>query len=348
MDWDVEAGTGWAKRINTSSASTLVDLAANVFMDANEVRGADFDGFTQALNGHFYPARVEPLDSSSTLVSPTLSAVHLKHLTIAYVRFGAAARVDPGDIHAYHVNVPLRGMVLSSCGDQRISASPSQAAVFSPHAHTQLPAWDADATQLCIKLDRATVDSELGAVLGRSLADPIDFQLGFDLTGAGGRRWLSLLSALLLHCDADDAAAGESQPLIEMLERSLVSGLVLNQPHSYSDLLHAPADTRSPRAVRDVIDLIEESPEGLFTVGDLARHANLSARALQSAFQRDLGTTPMRYLRQVRLERVREDLLLGRGRVSEVAHHWGFTNLGRFAASYQDRFGELPSETTAR
>ena len=56
----------------------------------------------------------------------------------------------------------------------------------------------------------------------------------------------------------------------------------------------------------------------------------------------------MAYLRQVRLERAREDLLLGRGPVSEIAYHWGFTNLGRFATQYRTRFSELPSETVAR
>jgi transcriptional regulator GlxA family with amidase domain len=55
----------------------------------------------------------------------------------------------------------------------------------------------------------------------------------------------------------------------------------------------------------------------------------------------------MKYLRNVRLDRVRHELLErapGIG-VTEVAHRWGFMQLGRFANAYQQRFGELPSET---
>jgi transcriptional regulator GlxA family with amidase domain len=53
----------------------------------------------------------------------------------------------------------------------------------------------------------------------------------------------------------------------------------------------------------------------------------------------------MRYLRQVRLNRAREDLTQAHGTVADTAYYWGFTNPGRFARAYRDRFGELPAET---
>jgi len=65
----------------------------------------------------------------------------------------------------------------------------------------------------------------------------------------------------------------------------------------------------------------------------------------------DLSTSshlPTQYVRQVRLDRARDDLQLGRGLVSDVGYHWGFTNLGRFATLYNERFGELPSVTRSR
>lgn len=55
--------------------------------------------------------------------------------------------------------------------------------------------------------------------------------------------------------------------------------------------------------------------------------------------------SPMQYLRGVRLDRAREDLQAGVGTVSDIAYQWGFTNLGRFARAYRERFGELPSDT---
>jgi transcriptional regulator GlxA family with amidase domain len=73
--------------------------------------------------------------------------------------------------------------------------------------------------------------------------------------------------------------------------------------------------------------------------------AGVSARRLQEAFREHLGTTPMEYLRSVRLDRVHAELRCGAGGVTETAHRWGFTHLGRFAAAYRERFGVLPSET---
>ena len=53
----------------------------------------------------------------------------------------------------------------------------------------------------------------------------------------------------------------------------------------------------------------------------------------------------MRYLRQVRLDRAHDDLAQADGSVADIADHWGFTNLSRFARAYRDRFGEFPAAT---
>ncbi|WP_426241323.1 AraC family transcriptional regulator [Nocardioides sp. LHG3406-4] len=344
MDWDQDVASPAVPAL--PSDGSLSGVVREIFTATNEVAGADFDQFRDVLNSHFYPASVEPLDQHPALVGPALSALHLRHMTIAHVRFGAAARVDPGDLTGYHVNVPLRGIVLSGWGDQRISASPREAAVFSPGAHTMLARWEPDATQLCIKLNRNAVETELAGLLGHSVTRPIEFDLGFPLDRGAGLRWTSLLTTLLQHAHA--ARAGHKGSVVELLERSLLTDLVMAQRHSYSEELNAEAQTISNREVAQVVELVQRAPESPYTVSDLARAAGVSARSLQASFHKHMGVSPMAYLRQVRLERAHEDLQLGRGRVSEVAYHWGFTNLGRFATLYQERFGELPSATIAR
>ena len=58
----------------------------------------------------------------------------------------------------------------------------------------------------------------------------------------------------------------------------------------------------------------------------------------------------MRYLRDIRLERVRQDLLdPGQPHsVTEIATRWGFFQLGRLAAEYRRRYSETPRETLVR
>jgi transcriptional regulator GlxA family with amidase domain len=56
----------------------------------------------------------------------------------------------------------------------------------------------------------------------------------------------------------------------------------------------------------------------------------------------------MAYLRQIRLTRAHEELRQarpGRTTVALVAHRWGFSHLGRFAAAYRERYGVAPSGT---
>ncbi len=72
---------------------------------------------------------------------------------------------------------------------------------------------------------------------------------------------------------------------------------------------------------------------------------------MQSAFRTNLEVAPLVYLRGVRLDRAREELLDAGGStamVSEIAQRWGFAHLGRFAGYYAERFGEHPSTTLRR
>jgi transcriptional regulator GlxA family with amidase domain len=94
-----------------------------------------------------------------------------------------------------------------------------------------------------------------------------------------------------------------------------------------------------------VLEEIEQTPDRGYTVADLARLSGMSARSLQYAFQERYQLTPMQYLRQVRLDRVHDDLVEGTGTVADIASYWGFTNPSRFARAYRDRFRELPAAT---
>ncbi len=320
-------------------------LPCGVFLDApNEVAAPDFGLFRDTLNRHFYPARVDALDRHPVMRDPWLSAVHLTLTTLGYVRFGTTASVDPGDLPAYHVNVVLSGTVDSQCGDQQATASPRVAAVFSPGRHTSLPRWDADAAQLSIKFERTQVEHELAGLLGRPVVKPIDFRLALPVDHGAGRRWMSILSALLQSADAPRGTAELRH--LESLERALISGLLISQAHSYTGQLTSDPPQRTPRtAVDRVVEEIQRAPDRGYTVADLARLAGTSARSLHYAFHEQHGTTPMRYLRQVRLDRAREDLAQAHGTVADIAYYWGFTNLSRFARAYRDRFGEFPAAT---
>ncbi|TAM06207.1 MAG: AraC family transcriptional regulator, partial [Pusillimonas sp.] len=177
---------------------------------------------------------------------------------------------------------------------------------------------------------------------------PLEFELGMDLRHGNGLAWRNLV--LFLANSQFTKNAAQHALLAAQVEQLLVSSLLLGQPHNYRDALLHTARTPAPRHVKQAQAYIAEHCAEPIGVHDIARHAAISARSLYSGFQQYCGTTPMAYLRLVRLQRVRQDLLQAQSSgtqtsVTQVALAWGFSHLGHFTAAYRRQFKELPSQT---
>lgn len=103
------------------------------------------------------------------------------------------------------------------------------------------------------------------------------------------------------------------------------------------------AEARVAR-VEDWIDAHLGEP---IRVDTLAQVASASVRALENAFRRYRGCTPMEAVTHRRLIHARQALQFGvpGTTVTSAAIDAGFFHLGRFAARYRDAFGEPPSST---
>jgi len=86
------------------------------------------------------------------------------------------------------------------------------------------------------------------------------------------------------------------------------------------------------------------------TMAAVTAELGTSLRALQLAFQRHHGVSPRAYLEACRLDTVRDRLAKAAPgtTVAATARACGVVHLGRFAARYNRKFGELPSETLYR
>jgi AraC family ethanolamine operon transcriptional activator len=111
----------------------------------------------------------------------------------------------------------------------------------------------------------------------------------------------------------------------------------------------------TPRAarhqlVRRAIELCEAASQPI-GVSDLAAACNVSKRVLELGFRETLQTTPSRFIRLSRMNRVRKDLRTSdraSDSVTNIAIRRGVTELGRFAVEYKSLFGESPSATLRR
>ncbi|MFC4495215.1 AraC family transcriptional regulator [Streptomyces ovatisporus] len=105
----------------------------------------------------------------------------------------------------------------------------------------------------------------------------------------------------------------------------------------------------SSAAVRQAVDFIDAHADQPITPDDIAAAAATTLEALEAAFTRHHGTSPLGYLRRVRLERAHRDLQstdpTTGATVPHIATRWGFPQSGAFAARYHDVYGRPPGHT---
>ena len=101
--------------------------------------------------------------------------------------------------------------------------------------------------------------------------------------------------------------------------------------------------------VRRAVAYIEGSAGDDIDLVAIAAAAYVSPRALQYAFRRHLDTTPMAYLRRVRLDAAHRELEAADPSdgipVTTVATRWGFPYPSRFATTYRRAYGQHPRTT---
>jgi AraC-like DNA-binding protein len=90
---------------------------------------------------------------------------------------------------------------------------------------------------------------------------------------------------------------------------------------------------------------IEEHLFERFRIDDVVRHCHASESTVLRAFRRELGVSPLTYVRRRRLEESMQLLESGRYAVTEVALRVGYENASAFAAAFRQQFGVAPSRT---
>lgn len=204
--------------------------------------------------------------------------------------------------------------------------------------------------QLILRVDASSLERFLWRQSSRNPGRPLEFTPGVDLTGKAGLRVLALLEylATVIHEHSD----GEYPEIVRQGISSLLLGtLVSSLDHNYRETLREDVETPKPHHVKRALRFMEESVRNSITPEDVAHAINVSPRTLYGSFKHYLNTTPMRHLKNLRLDRAREHLLKAdpeADSVTAVAIEYRFQHFGHFSAAYKERHGELPSDTLGR
>jgi AraC-like DNA-binding protein len=308
----------------------------------------DIDEATELLRPAFFPVGITPSGTDSLRIR--VKAEQLPRLSIGYLNMGGEAVMRGADVPGYQIAVAMSGHTVAKWPDHQPNTltAPGSATVFRPGCAFELM-WSPDGAQLGIMISPTEMSRELEKLLGRTAQQPVEFDRRLDLATEGSRSWLSLVGVLAREAGRGDGLL-RHQLAAANLSNLLIHGLLLTQPHNYTDALVNGDRPASDAVVKQAIDLMRCHPESAWTTAELARATGVSARALQKAFVKSGELPPMTFLRRLRLHRVRADLAdasrtTSSTTVTAAAGRWGFVHLGRFAAQYRQLFGESPSQT---
>jgi len=79
------------------------------------------------------------------------------------------------------------------------------------------------------------------------------------------------------------------------------------------------------------------------TTNELAEIANLSLSSFKREFRKNYNDTPANYIRNKKLEKAAELLLISKERITDIAFDCGFNDLANFSTLFHDKFHFTPS-----
>lgn len=282
-------------------------------------------------------ARVERLAVPDTL-TPTLAG----GLTIYAWRAGE---------HRMHIVfrpslcVVLRGRKEARVGAQTFAYDPDRfffTAVALPAELTLRRDPQTPLVGLVLEIDlemvaRMTLELEeaLGVPATGTASDPVAFT---------GRLTPPLVDAL------DRLLVASTDPVrYRVLERAVLREVLF-------ELLVGPEGPALRRAVHeqgklrplvDVMRYIEAHCTEQVPIARLARRAGMSESAFYSHFRAATGTTPLGYLKTLRLTKARALLSVGSASVTEIAMSVGYASSAQFSRDFRKTFGCTPSSIAA-
>jgi AraC-like DNA-binding protein len=266
--------------------------------------------------------------------------IDLPGMSLAFIDNDSPVSVECSPLSdVYRFTMHESGFVQHRVDGRDILASPTQAIAHAPSDELLLRTEPFRA--LLLTFSASAVETALARHAGGKagpLARAIPLQAAMPASLQSMCRWAAN--------EFDNPASGllSSRRALGGLKQTLLAMFTSCIAPAASD------EATGPERLRRVEEWLDAHATDEVSIIDMAAVAGASVRAVQAAFQRWRGCTPMQALVQRRLRHARMRLLTAppETTVTDVAFASGFFHLSRFAAQYRRTFGERPSETLVR
>jgi AraC-like DNA-binding protein len=309
------------------------------------LRTRDPDELRERIAPLYAVTRIELPRSSTIKFNAVLNHRELRDVGLSYARYGAPIQATMANTDFYAQGFGIRGRGEVVVQGRAFNVSDNQGGSGGPGAIAHLH-YSADLEHVFLKIKPAALIAKLSAMLGAPVNPPL--RLHGEYNPAALIEQFRLVSFVISELDR---TGGLLSPLVlAELEQALIVTYLCSNLNNYTARLNGAPPTIASWQVRRATDYIEANWDQPITIEALALVTHSSARSLFAAFKKSRGCSPMRFVRQVRLQHAR-DMLTRAGpavSVTSVALDCGFNNLGHFTKDYLSSFGERPSETLRR
>jgi AraC-like DNA-binding protein len=326
--------------VNTESRSQLLESWQVSITDS-----ADADEFLEDAYG--VPLRLSRRQAAcyeGALIDHKRMSVGPFVIDEAYVAGDLEARPDP--FNKLLAIWTTNGRVRSECNGKVVEAHAGDIAVLSqPHLPYHARSQDARATVLMLE---PSVVAGVATGLPRGEASlPVQFASFQPVDSAAAQLWKNTLSYVKDSVLADPSTV--TPLVVGHVSRLLAAATLSTFPNNAvaATSRHDRTDCR-PVLLRRAMEYMDANANNDIALADIAEAVHVTPRAVQYMFKRHLETTPLQYLRRLRLHYVHQELLAadhGHSTVTEIAARWGFAHTGRFAVLYRQTYGQSPHTT---
>lgn len=271
--------------------------------------------------------------------------------TVGYVEYGTDVTVAiRGDspLNCYSVSLPVSGQQELAAHGKLWVSDQDRGLIVSPQESQDLNIAG-DCRKIHLAIPRFALQQVLQAMLQRPVDTHIVFQPDMDAVAGDQASWWRMVKFLMSEMERSGPFLAQFY-LSGEFELTLLKGLLLSQPHNYSEQLASRSAKPPPHYLLKARQFIQDNARDSLALEDIERGAGVSRFKLFEGFKTYFGCTPMGYLKQYRLESVRREIIEDGSvrNVSSAATSWGISHLGRFSTEYKALFGESPSDTLKR
>lgn len=144
-------------------------------------------------------------------------------------------------------------------------------------------------------------------------------------------------------------ACAEEPSGYEFIVREVLSKIVF-QLHGHSNALSTPVSDKALRdgeRIKRMLSFIQSHLAEPLTTKQIAAQASVSVSECLRCFHSTIGSTPIQYLKQARIQEAANLLRTTDWKVAEIGAHCGFQEMSYFAKAFREQWGATPSEYRA-